>query len=133
MYLLVNLLIKLSMLQCTQLEIHSRPLGWRAAPVKNHWYILYSRGGQTCSTHEPHIVKSKLQKATIKKLKTLIYLLSTLLWHQTVLGTTCKSNTVWHASYHSIILQYFVHFAVEIKNRYIIFREAQRAACGGSW
>jgi len=32
MYLLANLLIKLSMLT---------PLGWRAAPVKNHWYIYY--------------------------------------------------------------------------------------------
>jgi len=67
---------------------------------------VYSRGGQTCSMYDPHIVKFKLQRAAIKKLKTLIYLLSTLLWHQIVLGTTCKSNTVRHACYHSIILQY---------------------------
>jgi len=45
MHLLVNLLIKLSMSQCAQLEIYWRPLGWRAVPVKNHWHILYSRGG----------------------------------------------------------------------------------------
>jgi len=43
MYLLVNLLIKLSMLQWRMglrpLEIYSRPLGWRTTTVKNHWYI----------------------------------------------------------------------------------------------
>ena len=46
MYLLVNLVIKLSMLQWCKvscpLEIYSRPLGWLVAPVKNHWYILYN-------------------------------------------------------------------------------------------
>ena len=43
MFLLVNLLIKLSMLQWRKgsrpLEIYSRPLGWLAAPIRNHWYI----------------------------------------------------------------------------------------------
>jgi len=69
MYLLVNSLIKLSMLQCAQLEIYSPPLGWRAAPVKNHWFKLYSTGAQTYSTYEPHIVKSKGQKNRNKKTK----------------------------------------------------------------
>ena len=49
MYLLVNLLIKLSMLQWRKgsrpLEIYSRFLGWRAAPVKNYWYQARSQGG----------------------------------------------------------------------------------------
>jgi len=38
--------------------------------------------------------------------KTRIYLQSTLLWH-TSFGTTCKSNVVQRASYHSTILQDF--------------------------
>jgi len=50
--------------------------------------MAYTRGGQTCSKYELHIIKSKLQRAAIKKLKTPIYLLSALLRHRTVLGKT---------------------------------------------
>ena len=47
-------------------------------------------------------------------------------------GTTCKSNTVRHVSYHSTILQYFCTCNRNKKNKYILFRKAQRAACKGS-
>jgi len=47
-------------------------------------------------------------------------------------GTICKSSTVQHASYHSTILQYFFAIEIKLKNKYTIFRKAQRAACKGS-
>jgi len=31
--------------------------------------MLYTRGGQTCSVHEPHIVKTKLHRAATLKSK----------------------------------------------------------------
>jgi len=96
---------------------------------------MCDRGGQTCSMYEPHIVIAMLQRGrNIKIVKhdfvsnlrfcDIIYLF----------GTTCKTNTVRHASSHCTILQYLYHlqYKQKMKDKHIIFRKSQRAAWKGS-